>query len=505
MHEVMLPRPSRRPRFAPLTALIAAALTLGSCGLFGAEGPVRVAIIGAVNGGANPRFGPLTPGDALLLDATAQGLVAFDSDGQIEPGLAERWTVTGDGLSYIFRIRAAKWSDGRPVEAKAIADALASQLSGDSANPMRLNFPEVSAIKAMTATVIEIRLNTPQSHLLDLLAQPAMAVPSRGHGWGPMRKKREGRQYFLTPVPDPLAEDPEAAEDAAADPANMVDVIARSAPRALARFKNGYADAVLGGRFHDFPHYVASEVPRSRLAVDPAPGLFGFAIVNASGFLANDENRNALSMALRRERMLDAFGLQEWQSEYALRPTRFVRNRAVQPIIPDWAEFDEASRRARAKRAVDAYKATGRAIDPVRIAMPDGPGARILYAYIAADWNSIGVPTRRVQLGSPADLRLIDEVAPYDDPIWPLRRLSCAYGLPCHRPADAKLAAASKVSDPVERNRLIGEAETDMARYVPFIPVASPLRWSVVSERLSGFKPNSRSLHPLNRLMSPPT
>jgi peptide/nickel transport system substrate-binding protein len=466
---------------------------------------VRVAVIGEVNGGANPRFGGLTAGDALILDATAQGLVSIDADGQIEPGLAERWTVTGDGLSYIFRLRPAKWSNGQPVTAQAIAQALSSQLGPGSSNPLRLNFPEVEAIKAMTPTVIEIRLRSPQSHLLDLLAQPAMALPLRGHGWGPMRKKREGRQYFLTPAPDPLAEDQDAAEEVANDPANMIDLIGRSAPRALARFKNGYADAVLGGRYQDFTYYVGSNIARSRLMVDPAPGLFGFAVVNASGFLANDGNRAALSMALRRERALGAFGLQEWQAEYTIRPIRHARNTSIRPVIPAWVEYDEPSRRASAKRAVDAYKATGRTIEPIRIAMPDGPGSRILYAYIAADWNSIGIPTRRVQPGSPADLRLIDEAAPYDDPIWPLRRLSCAYGLPCHRPADAKLVAAAKTADPVDRNRLISEAETEMARYVPFIPIASPLRWSVVSERLSGFKPNARGFHPLNRLVTPPT
>src|SRR3546814_17496128 len=96
-----------------------------------------------------------------------------------------------------------------------------------------------------------------------------------------------------------------------------------------------------------------------------------------------------------------------------------------------WAAFDEASRLPQAKRVVDAWRAAGREIEPVRIAVPDTPGGRILFAYVAADFNAISVPSRRVALASQAHLRLIDEVAPHHDPIWPLRRLSCPHTPPC--------------------------------------------------------------------------
>ena len=71
---------------------------------------------------------------------------------------------------------------------------------------------------------------------------------------------------------------------------------------ALARFKNGYADGVLGGRFSTLPYFIASDIGRSRLVVDPAPGLFGLVFTRAEGFLATDANRDALSRVIRRER-----------------------------------------------------------------------------------------------------------------------------------------------------------------------------------------------------------
>ena len=412
--------------------------------------------------------------------------------------------MTADGRSYIFRVREAKWSNGDKVTAAQVAAILGSYLRSSSKNVLRDDFPEVETIKAMTDMVIEIRLSVPQPHLLELLAQPSMAIVNRGMGWGPMRPKKAGAAMLLTPVPDPLAEDPEEAEAAAADPAASIELVGTTAPRALARFKNGYADGVLGGRFSTLPYFVASNIGRSRLVVDPVPGLFGLSFVSAEGFLATDANREALSRAVRRQRLIDAFGLAEWQPQVTLRPALYARDGGPVPLLPAWADYDDASRVAQAKRVVDAWKAAGRDIDPLRIAVPDSPGGRILYAYVAADFDPNGVPSKRVGLDDKADLMLIDEVTPNDDPLWGLRRLSCRADTLCNGDAERKINEATAATDPAERARLIGEAETILGRYAPFIPLATPLRWSVASQRLSGLTANARAQHPLNHLRDAP-
>ncbi|SNS59295.1 ABC transporter substrate-binding protein [Sphingopyxis indica] len=480
------------------------ALSATSCGLFGERGPVRIAAIGPLYPAANPIRGELSATNAALLEATAQGLVSYDSLGQIDVGLAERWTVTADGRSYIFRVREAKWSNGDKVAAAEVAAILRGYLGRRSKHVLKDDFPEVETIKAMTDTVIEIRLSVPQPHLLELLAQPSMAIVKRGMGWGPMRPKRIGAAMLLTPVPDPLADDPEEAEAAAADPAASIELVGTDAPRALARFKNGYADGVLGGRFSTLPYFVASNIGRSRLVVDPVPGLFGLSFVRAEGFLATDANREALSRAVRRQRLVDAFGLAEWQPQVTLRPALYARDGGPVPLLPAWADYDDASRVAQAKRVVDAWKATGREIEPLRIAVPDSPGGRILYAYVAADFERIGVPSRRVAIDAEADLTLIDEVTPNDDPLWGLRRLSCRTDTLCNGEAQRRIDEATAATSPTDRARLIGEAEAILGRYAPFIPLATPLRWSVASQRLSGLTANARAQHPLNHLRDTP-
>lgn len=478
-----------------------AALTLGSCGLFGESGPVRIVAIGPLNPAANPLNGELSAANAALLDTTSQGLISYDGEGQIEPGLAERWTVTADGRSYIFRLREAKWANGRKVMAEEVASILRAYLGPRSRHVLKDDFPEVETIKAMTDSVIEIRLSVPQSGILELLAQPSMAIVGKSGGWGPLRARRAGQAMLLTPVPDPLAEDQAAAEAAASDPAASIELIGTDAPHALARFKNGYADGVIGGRFSTLPYFVASNIGRSRLVVDPVPGLFGLAIVRPDGFLASDTNREALSRAVRRDRLVQAFGLTEWRPQVTMRP---AREGAPAPLIPAWADYDDASRQAQAKRAVDAWRAGGREIEPLRIAVPDSPGGRILFAYVAADFAAIGVPSRRVDMGSVADIKLIDEIAPNDDPLWPLRRLSCRRDTLCNREAQDMIDLATANVDAGQRQQQVAEIEGVLARYSPFIPLATPLRWSVASQRLTGLRANARTQHPLNRMIALP-
>src|SRR3546814_4080232 len=97
----------------------------------------------------------------------------------------------------LFRsVREARWSNGDKVTAEAVAAILRSYLGRRSKHVLKDDFPEVETIKAMTDTVIEIRLSVPQPNLLELLAQPAMAIVNRGMGWGPMRPKRPGREVL---------------------------------------------------------------------------------------------------------------------------------------------------------------------------------------------------------------------------------------------------------------------------------------------------------------------
>jgi ABC-type oligopeptide transport system, periplasmic component len=57
--------------------------------------------------------------DGRIASALFEGLLARDPKGNLVPGVAERWEVSDDGLTYRFYLRDnARWSDGRRVVAQ---------------------------------------------------------------------------------------------------------------------------------------------------------------------------------------------------------------------------------------------------------------------------------------------------------------------------------------------------------------------------------------------------
>lgn len=58
------------------------------------------------------------PGGHVIRDLF-EGLVIYDDQGAIAPGMAERWSVSDDGKTWTFFLRKELvWSDGQPLMAK---------------------------------------------------------------------------------------------------------------------------------------------------------------------------------------------------------------------------------------------------------------------------------------------------------------------------------------------------------------------------------------------------
>ena len=56
--------------------------------------------------------------EANILRDLFTGLAAQNAKAEVIPGAAESWTVSADGKTYTFKLRAdGKWSDGSPVTA----------------------------------------------------------------------------------------------------------------------------------------------------------------------------------------------------------------------------------------------------------------------------------------------------------------------------------------------------------------------------------------------------
>ena len=469
-------------------ALGAALLTVTGCDRRADTGPVIVSVIQAHS--ASPPQS-IADGDAphrVLRGALAQGLVRFDANGQIEPGLAERWIVIDGGGSYIFRLREAKWNDGTSVSAEQIVPILRRLISPRSGNPLAPFLTAIDEIVVMTPQVIEVRLSRPRPDLLKLFAQPEMAIVDRAHhGTGPFRIVRSGPPPLLRPIPDPRRAEPD--DDATPAPEDDVRLIAEKPARAILRFARGASDLALGGRFETWPLVDAARIESAAIRVDPAVGLFGLAIADREGFLADPANRQALSAAFDRAALLAAVA-PNWEAADRVLPDALDSD--APPQIPGWALLSLEERRAAARARVSAWGSAVR----LRIALPEGPGANLLYGQIGATLLAIGVTPERVAHDAPADLRLVDAVAPFDSARWYLAT-ACA---PCGPAAQEAIEQARLAPTLAARGAAITAADAAVNADTPFIPLARPLRWSLVNRRLRAYQPNIRAWHPLNRL-----
>jgi len=151
------------------------------------EGAVKVTVIGGTPKVEDPALVPLSESDAVLVASVGQGLVQLDAAGNIVSGLAERWNVSDDGLSYIFRIAATNWPGGRKVTAQQVARILKRSLATASVNRLKDAAGAIDDVVAMTDRVIEIRLRAPRPNLLNLLAQPEFGIVRNGIGTGPFQ------------------------------------------------------------------------------------------------------------------------------------------------------------------------------------------------------------------------------------------------------------------------------------------------------------------------------
>jgi oligopeptide transport system substrate-binding protein len=476
-----------------LFSLLAALFSLAGC-REPESGPITVSAIGESAEVRNPNLQHLDPPSAFLVQSVAQGLVRFNAAGEIEPALAQSWIVSDDGLRYTFRIRPAEWAGGGRVTAEQVVARLRAAASPASRNPLKPVLGAIEEIVPMTEEVLEISLRSPRPNFLQLLAQPEMAIIRNGQGTGPFQMLSHSNDL----VPLRLSGDEEeTAEEWEYGTGTTVQLRSEPATVAVARFVERRADLVIGGTAGNLPVARAANVGAS-LVFDPARGLFGFEFLNDRGILEQASGRRALSMAIDRDAIVATLGVRDLQPLAGLIPRGIAE--LPEPALPDWTANSLPMRRAQAAQEIAALSEER----PVtlRVAMPEGPGYRLLFAHIRRDWRMIGVTAEAVPLDTQADLRLVDSVAPVELASWYLRHFTCEANLLCNPAADEMMAAARIAPTSANRRGLLANADRILVETTVFIPLTSPVRWSLVSQRLTGFRPNVFARHDAAELIA---
>lgn len=133
-----------------------------------------------------PNLDPQLGTDTVSIEvdnAILEGLVRVYKS-QVQPGMAESWDVSPDGLTYTFHLRDAKWSDGKPVTAhdfeyawiRLLDPKTASEYAfqgyyienGEAFNTGKITDPAQVGVKATDDKTLVVKLGAPCKYFLAL-------------------------------------------------------------------------------------------------------------------------------------------------------------------------------------------------------------------------------------------------------------------------------------------------------------------------------------------------
>jgi len=481
-------------------AILASILTgflLAGCGegqQAGDKEPVRLGVIEA----DRAKILPSGPFEQTIARETTQGLLTLDAAGQVAPGLARSWNISGDGLRYVFRLRPdARWSDGEPLTAEAVARSLERTRKAMANGPAG---PLLAAIERVTAPapgVVEVSLLSPTPSLLQMLALPALAVSER---------KRT--------APGPFVRSGEAAVPARLEP-NMAWTWPGGAPggatitpltreEAIARFLQMRLDIVTGSGLSGFLAAREAGALTGAFRAEAATGHIALRFGSEAGVLTDERLRASLSLSIDRDGIAPLLFVSPLvRGQLSLAPPTLAGPNGL--VVPGWAGLPiEARRRAAAILASYAELSPDRPLT-ITIEAPDTPEYAAILRVLSESWAPLGLTVRARLRGEAAhtafvqkghyQLALVEEIAPVPSAMPFIESLRCGklVAAICDAEADALWDRYIETRDPDARTA----AEEQWQTRTPIIPLFTAVRWSLVSPAVSGWVDNPLGAHPL--------
>ncbi len=422
---------------------------------------------------ATPQFSPaladpftgLTLPDTLLLDNLYDALTVLEAGGEASPALATHW-VEEEPRQWRFRLRTgARFSNGRPLDAHAVAAAFELlRTPRGRRTSVGSDLARVEAMRAVDARTLLIRLEQPEPLLPALLSYfripEAGAYASLGPGAFSTRPVGSGpfaleayrgnaMQLVAQPHPwrSPLSERVELLRTP--DRTARLQAVLSGTANAALEIAPDDRDALVsrGGRL----------MPRMSTSV-----LVLFFVEREDGPFADRRVREALNVAVDRQKLIDAFLLGRTSPAGQLSSDDgFGRHPSLAPI-------PYAPEKARALLE-EAGFGSGLSISLVA-AVGASAADSAVFQQIAADLKTVGV-TLTVKRVPSAKIRehLYRGDWPGDlfalrtggfDSLRSFRLASCNWIAPwqCHPEVDAVVEAARRAGGRAERRRLTEQA-----------------------------------------------
>ncbi len=175
-----------------LALMVLAAFVLAGCGgdkIKNTAGKANVPQLIRYNVGTEPKtLDPAkstgTP-EATIELQMLDGLTRYDANQEIKPAIAESWDISKDCLTYTFKLRDARWSNGDPVTAHDFVYSWLRAMAKETASEYAYQFfyikgaedynsgkgkKEDVAIKALDDKTLQVVLSAPTPQFLGLTA-----------------------------------------------------------------------------------------------------------------------------------------------------------------------------------------------------------------------------------------------------------------------------------------------------------------------------------------------
>ena len=455
-----------------------------------------------------------------------EGLVRLHSHSRIVPGLATDWTVSADGLVWVFHLRhGLTWSDGSPLTAEDFVWTLRRAVDPATASPYaQVLFPIVGAqalsdgasrdpatlgISAPDPDTLQVRLIQPTAFLPGIMAlSVAMPLPRRvieaaGTEWArPGRIVSNGAftlEGWRPQLDITLLRNPHYWDAGSVRLDRVVWRTVEDDETSLRLYRTGELDIAMVS---------PKAVPRLRtempdqLHTDPNLRVDFLALNTRMPPLDDVRIRRALTMSIDRDVLATKVNAHGQAPATSFVPPGLAGYRQQ---APDWAAWPMPERLEQARRLLaDAGYGPDHTLNLV-VSYPASESNRLSLSAIAAMWHRLGVETtldqeeNRVFNAALRDhqqtIGLTDWIADYADPWTFLSSLSSqATGensSDYHNPAyDGLLDQATHTLDPAARLAILETAEAMINRDAPVVPVAWETRPVLVSPHVRGYDGN---------------
>jgi ABC-type oligopeptide transport system substrate-binding subunit len=467
-----------------------------------------------------------------------EGLLTYDAEGKLVPGVALGWTISADGLTYDFDLREENWSNGDPVTAGDFVFAFRRLIDPATAAPYASLFsvikgaqaisqgwakPETLGVRALGIHRLEIALERPTPYFLGLLAHQT-AVPL-----DPAAVTRYGREFtragklvsngaytLVSYIPNDrlvLARNPDF-HDAAHVAIAREDILPlEDRAAAVRRFEAGEIDS-----YSDAPSdqiaFLKQRFPLE-LHLSASLGTYYYAFNTRKPPFDDARVRRALSMTIDREFLAETIWGGSMLPAYALVPPGIA---GVKPVEPDFAALAPIDAEAQALKLLGeaGYGPQGRVLN-VEIRYNSSQNHQATAIAVADMWRPLNVTVSFVNTDAKTHFAYLRDhgdfdvaragwLADYADAqnflaLCESDNSALNYSRWSDPAYDALLKQAADARDADARAQLLEKAEAILNRQQPIAPLMYLESKNLVARRVRGWVANTLDRH-LTRYLS---